>query len=350
MRTGKRAAVFLLCAGLLCGCAPQTKPDISSAPAVRMLSFQVSSNLPPAVLEQADAFADRVMKLSGGLLLIDVTTGLADHESVKNGTVDFAFLSNIQLAQLDERFSMLHLPFLYDDYRHMSMALNSDEVLEILGERLAPQNIVPLVAVYRGSNSLVTTRKEVRQPSDFKDLVIAMHTENAEKLTVFEALSAQVLPYSQTSLMPALGTTVEILPEDLRLPSENVVVDTIEMGIEDVSKLTQDPNKLYLIYSYHTLSPLWLAANAESISQLTTFERAILDEACAGLLSGLERLRIERETNLTEQLRAQGVTIVDIERPSIAAAVYGLDGKGTERYVLPAYFDNRLYRIIQNYA
>ncbi|MEM1484775.1 TRAP transporter substrate-binding protein DctP [Oscillospiraceae bacterium PP1C4] len=348
-----RFIALTMCIALLCSCKTSTVeigvPELQGTK-TRTLHFQVSSNLQPEVLEQTDAFADRVAALSGGMLQIEVMTGLPDDKTVKTKEADLAFLSNIQMAQADQLFSMFSMPFLYDDDTHMSVALNSEEIRSVLSQRLSSRGMVPLMAVYNGSNYLATDRRELRKPSDFKGLVIAMRTDNADKLMFFEALGAKVLPYTLSTVVPLFKTKVEILPKDLKLPSEIVTVDTVELSLEQTLQLLPDPQTLYLINTYHSLSPLWIVANRDVMSQLSDYERAILDEGLAGLVSELERLKIAHEQELLTQVKAQGITVVEVERSTIASALYGNKGSGTDRYKPPVYFDNRIYKMIQSFA
>ena len=159
---------------------------------VRVLTLLVPNTLDQVVLEQADAFAADAARLSGGQLVIDVRTGQAPADALTGGEADLAFLRNAQMAQLDERFSTFALPFLYDDHQHLSLALNSEELLGRLNTGLQPRGIRLLNAFYSGSAFLVSTKGELRTPSDYKGIAAALRTDNADKLAVFSSLGARV--------------------------------------------------------------------------------------------------------------------------------------------------------------
>ena len=349
MCKAKRAVILLLSAMLvLGGCASGTAEMRQiSMKITRSLTMQVSEK-DAMVREEAERFAARVSELSGGMLEIEVQSGFPDHETVASGEADFAFLSNIQMAQANSLFGMLSLPFTYDDYNHMSIALNSEEMLTLLTDRLAGTNLLPMMAHYNGTSCLVTNRGELRVPSDFRDLAIAMRTDNAEKIRMFEVLGARVLPYSHTSLVPMLGQEVEILPDDLTKPGDLVTIDTIEVDLEQALQLLSDPDSLYLIRTFHNLSPLWLVANQEAFASLSAWEQAVVREGLAGLLAQMELRREGRDRELLAQMVNMGIEIVDIERPEIGVAIYGSSGTGTDKYTPPAAFDRRVYQMIQN--
>lgn len=190
------------------------------------------------------------------------------------------------MAQLDERFSTFALPFLYDDHQHLSLALNSEELLGRLNTGLQPRGIRLLNAFYSGSAFLVSTKGELRTPSDYKGIAAALRTDNADKLAVFSSLGARVLPYSASAIPNMLGAQAELLPEGADGPAEEVTVDTIEVDTEQALALEADPNTLFFIKSYHAAAPLWLGANEQSLASLTDYERAVLSEACAGCSPG----------------------------------------------------------------
>lgn len=351
----KRAAALALSLALLCSCVPADAGTRDSAPmqAVRTLTLFVPNILDPVVLEQADAFAADAARLSGGQLVIDVRTGRSGVDALTEGETDLAFLRNAQLAQLDERFSTFALPFLYDDNRHLSLALNSEEMLGWLNTGLEPRGIRLLTAFYSGSAFLVTTKGELRTPSDYRGIAAALRTDNADKLSVFTSLGARVLPYSASAIPNMLGAPAELLPESADGPAEEVTVDTTEVDTEQALALEADPNDLFFIKSYHAAAPLWLGANENSLAGLSGFERAVLGEACARLLAELEQVFAGQEAEAFDALRTRGMEIVEIERQQISAVLYDSSRNlpvDPERYVLPAYFDRKIYEIIQSYS
>ncbi|WP_101551912.1 hypothetical protein [Anaerotruncus massiliensis (ex Togo et al. 2019)] len=355
MKIGRRALALALSLALLCSCAPMEPGTQESEPmrVVRVLTLLVPNTLDQVVLEQADAFAADAARLSGGQLVIDVRTGQSPADALTGGEADLAFLRNAQMAQLDERFSTFALPFLYDDHQHLSLALNSEELLGRLNTGLQPRGIRLLNAFYSGSAFLVSTKGELRTPSDYKGIAAALRTDNADKLAVFSSLGARVLPYSASAIPNMLGAQAELLPEGADGPAEEVTVDTIEVDTEQALALEADPNTLFFIKSYHAAAPLWLGANEQSLTSLTAYERAVLSEACAGLLAGLERVYTDREAAAFDELRARGVEVVEIERQQVSAVLYDSSRNlplDPGRYLPPAYFDRRLYEIIQSYS
>lgn len=357
----RRSICVFLCALCLCGvfssCAPiRLAPPVrvekmSMAPlqdvTVKTLTFWVSDQLDAEVLRQADLFADRVEQISGGMLLVSVHATPPDFPDIAQGKCDLALFRNIQLAQERPAFSTFSMPFLFGSASHLSNSLNSDEMLNRLRGYLGTSGVVPLGAVYYGSTTLVSDRGAVQVPTDFSDRIIALRTNNTDKLTAFEALGARVLPYSQDSLVALLGMEVEILPEDLTKPSDVVTIDTVETTLSQLSELPVTDVPYYVMTPGHSATALWLVANSTAWNGLSAWERAVLEEAKAGMFAEIDRFYIARETQIITDLAANKQTeLFRLEHEIIADTLYA----SSDRYRLPSYFDYKLYSMVTSYG
>lgn len=344
---------ILLTAALLdlTGCemyqAAAKKPPGSMEGAVHRLSFQVSAQLGENLLELTDDYADQVEKLSGGRLAVYVVTGEPDERTIMDRKCDMAYLRNLQLAQMEPAFSIFSLPFVYDNSTHMGVALNSEEMLQRLGDMLESKSILPLGAYYNGSSVLVSTKGELRMPGDFRDTVIALRTSSTDKIEVFERMGARVVPYQQSSLAELLGTQVELPPSEPNKKGERVTIDTIEVTLEQALEIPNDSTPLYAMQTLHNAAPLWLAINRRTWEELTEWERSVLQEAGASLCAGIETDQARREEALINRLQRRGVTLVLSEPRVIAATLYEQAGSEAE---LPAYFNEKLYTLIESFV
>lgn len=341
MRWARRCAALVLSGFLLCSCTI-TKPnnERSLSPVGKVLTLEVDGDLGADILAKSKSFANRVEQLSNGKLIINVETGGAGEQNLLQGTCDLAFLSSQQASQADDIFSTLSLPFFYDDAAHMSLALNSEEMTDILTSRLSQKNLMPLAAIYNGSPCFITKKGLLRSPSDFKKLVMVLNSNSVPKADAFRMLDADVSTYPMQSV-------IEVFNKEERVRDENGNnigrVEAVELELQQVPELSEDPNDLFLIRTSHAIIPLWFMANAQSISNLSDFEQAVLREASAGLIADMEQIWQETESNLIRQFKDQGITVVDAERLEFAAAIY--DNK--EPADLPPYFDWQVYRTIQ---
>ncbi len=338
----------VLCASQLCGCSSAPAQPSGPGQTTQTLRFIVGDGLGADMLAAADAFADRVARVSGGSLTIDVRTGRAEFGALARGDAELMLLRNTQLARTNSLFSMFTLPFLYDDNRHMSLALNAQDVRAYVNEAIAPQGVSVLTALYTGGLFFVSDASEMRTPDDFRDLPIAMRTDSADKLALLGALGAQVVPYSRNAIPAAFDTQTQYLPPGGQTTPWTVTIGTVELEASQLAQIGADPNTLYLIKSFHTCSPLWLTANTGAVNRLGSYEQAVLAEACAGLLAELEERFIAAEQAAVDASEREGMLLVEPERAQIAAALY--DGTAERAVALPAYFDRRLYDLIESYA
>ncbi len=342
MKAVKQKVTAVVMSGLLmCSCSPINPGDEQEpAPAGKTLVMEVDSGLGADVLSESEAFAKQVEKLSGGALKIDVKAAATDINCLSQGSCDLAFLSSGQAARADDVFSMLSLPFLYDDASHMSLALNSTEMTGILSRKLAPGNLVPMAALYNGNRCVVTDKGLLRVPSDFKKLLMAADMDKTGSLNVFQMFGTAIAAYPAQSAVKAFNSRQEVKDQDGKLVGR---VDAVELALEQVQELLADPQGLFLIRTSHAIAPIWLLANAQTISQLSDYEQAVLKEATASLIAEMEESWQEKEDGLVQQFKTEGITTVDAERPEFAAAVYEI----VDSTSIPKYFDRHIYRIIQ---
>lgn len=341
MKSAIRITAMVMSGLLLCSCAvTKPKDETSPLPVGRVLSLEVNSKLGSDMLSQSKKFAAHVEQLSDGKLVINVKADETGEQNLLQGKCDLAFLSSQEAAQADSIFSMLSLPFLYDDAAHMSLALNSEEMTGILSRKVADKNLMPMAAIYNGSPCIITDKGLLRIPADFKKLVMAIGADSAPKANAFRTLGALVSADPSQSL-------VQIFNEKQTVRDQNGWdlgrADAVELDLDQVPQLLEDPNRLFLIRTSHAIQPIWFMANAQSLSQLDDFEKAVLREASAGLIAGMEQIWEEKETDLIKQFKDDGITVVDAERLEFAAAVY--DNEDSDD--LPPYFDRQIYRTIQ---
>lgn len=342
MKAVKQKATAIVMSGLLmCSCSPaKPKDEAAPAPAGKTLVMEVDSGLGADVLSESGAFAKRVEKLSGGALKIDVKEAKTDTGRLSQGGCDLAFLSSAQAAQADDVFAMLSLPFLYDDASHMSLALNSTEMAGILTRKLAHGDLTPMAAIYNGSRWIVTDKGLLRIPSDFKKLILAADVGQTGNVNVFQMFGTVIAASPAQPAVNAFNSKQEVKDQSGKPIGR---VDAAELTLEQVSELLADPQSLFLIRTSHAVAPIWLLANAKAIARLSDYEQAVLKEATAGLIAEMEEDWHEKEQDLIQQFKVEGITIVDAERPEFAAAVYD----NSDSAKIPTYFDRQIYRIIQ---
>lgn len=338
----KRAVCMVLAAiAILTGCG---REEGAKAPApvrsVQTLQFEVNTNLDKEFLEQAELFAADVEKISGGRMVIRVVR--RQSEAPPEAEYDFAYLRNSQMAAIEPSLATLSLPFLYSSSDHLSLALNSPEMMKILSSRLKGLT-VPLTALSSGSTLLVTTvsgtQKEVDISTYFQNLLLALHEDSGAAIFALRALGAQVVPFPKgTSLMPLLAN----------YHVDEMTVNAVEATREEVLAMIGDPSGIFAVETMHDISPVWLTVKPDTWATLSDWERAVIREATAGLISGYEENRRRYRAAWEKEVGKKGIVLLQLEQQVLSATIYNA-GSGSTDFQIPSYFDKKLFDLVQSY-
>lgn len=337
-----------ICAGLaimimMAGCAREERAK-TPAPvrSVQTLQFEVNTNLDKEFLEQAELFAADVDKISGGRMVISIVR--RQSEALPEAEYDFGYLRNSQMAAIEPSLATLSLPFLYSSSNHLSLSLNSPEMMKILKARLEGR-IIPLTALSSGSALLVTTSFEKKQEVDitayFQDFTVALHEGSIETGSALRALGAQVAFYPKETLLPAmLGKSGH--------DSDEMVINAVEVTREEVLAMRINPSDIYAVETMHDISPVWLTVKPATWATLSDWERAVIQEATAGLISGYEENRSRYRAAWEKEMGKKGITLLQPERQVFSVTIYNAGG-GPSDFQIPKYFDKKLFDLIQSY-
>lgn len=349
----KGAALALACLMVLGGCAPrQAAKKPSPTHAVKTLQFAVDAELGQELGEQTGRFAANVERLSGGRLHINIVKG--EGEAANGAAYDLGCLRNSQLARYVPSLATLSLPFLYNDAEHLSLALNSPEMKKTMTGRLQGQ-VVPLAALSSGNALLVSTKAPQKKdmtngnlmPIYFQDTVLAMKNR-AEPVMAFEALGARVALMDKASLTDQLGEEASVKPAGEEL-SQTATVNTVEATMEQVLAMPFDSTIPYVLETRHDLAPFWLTIRESSWKSLSDWEQAVIQEATASFISGYEDNRSKFRSAWEIEAGKRGVQLFLAERQALTATIYD-SGNGTAYFLLPDYFDKKLFDLVQSFS
>lgn len=341
----KTSLLLVACLLLLSGCAEKEyAKSPSPVRSVQTLQFEVNTNLDKEFLEQADLFAADVDRISDGRMAISIVR--VQSEDLPSAEYDFAYMRNSQIAQMDSSLATLSLPFLYNDAAHLSLALNSPEMMKILKPRLESQ-VFPLTALSSGNALLATTQtatqKEMDTPSYFQELIIGLYEGTPEVKLAFEALGTGVTTFPRgATLVGQLGRSVSIQEQP------ELKINGVEVSREQILAMPSDPSELYAVETMHDISPVWLTVKTDTWAGLSGWEKAVIQEATAGLISGFEENRSRYQAAWEKEATKKGITLLRPERQALTAMVY--DSGSAASFQLPEYFDRKLFSLIQSYS
>lgn len=349
---GRNKVLGLILAGCIAfsGCAQKGEGKAPSPTrAIKTLQFEVNTNLEKEFLEQAELFAAYVDRISRGRLAISVVK--KQSEELPEAEYDFAYLRNRQAAQIDPTLSTLSLPFLYSDSAHLSLSLNSFDMMKLLRERLKGR-IYPLAALSSGNALLISTKpaskKDMGMPIYFQDLVIGLHEGFPETLMAFQSLGACISLYPPDTLLTVhLGREAVSLQPESPIPGQTTI-QGIEANRDDVLEMPDITSVLYALETEHDLSPVWLTAKDDTWQNLSEWEQAVIQEAVASLLAGFEENRSRYHAAWEKEAGKRGIVLVKPEQQALNGTIYD-DGRGSAYFLIPPYFDSKLFELVQNY-
>lgn len=353
MRAGKGRfwkAVCLICIVLFLGScekeASQTKKP-SPMRSVQTLQFEVEEGLEQKFLEQARLFAKDVERISQGRLMVSVIE--RKKRALAKSEYDFAYLQNQYLAQLAPSLKTLSLPFLYNDMKHLSLALNSPDIRQLIEEQLK-LHVFPLAALSRGDGLILcmeapegdSINSSRLMPPYFQGLTVAVHEGNSEIISVFQALGMYAVSSPEEDLLSILNQY--IISDDTAH-----FINGVEATKEEILKKTEFPDPLYGIETWHNLSPIWFIAQSNTWENLSGWEQAVIQEATAYMIARFEESSNRYQSAWEREVEKRKIHLVQMERQALAVTIYD-SSSGSSHLLLPEYFDKKLFDLIQNYS
>jgi tripartite ATP-independent transporter DctP family solute receptor len=154
-------------------------------------------------------FEEIVERESGGSIQVEVYpnaqlgTGREMIEAVQMGNVDMGETTLAPFSSWTDEFSLLALPFLFDDREHAFKVVDSD-----IGKKMA-DNVAEITGVRvlgyweNGIRMLTNAKRPVRSPEDLNGMKIRV-MENPLYLNLFTAIGANPMPMAFGELYTAL--------------------------------------------------------------------------------------------------------------------------------------------------
>ena len=245
-------------------------------------------------------FAERVKELTNGRIEIIVYANevLGDERSVieqlQFGGVDFSRLNLSPMAELDARYYVLQLPYLYDSGEHMWRVLDSDigeRYMEIAGD----SQLCGLAWVDAGARSFYS-RMPIYTLEDMAGLRIRVQ-ENMLMQRLVESLGGLSQQMRYGMVLSALQTG-EIDSAENNIPSY------LSMGHYLIAK--------YFIEDEHTRIPEMIVASRITMEKLSEQDREIIQKAAheAGIYQ--RELWSAYEKSAREQIIRGGSTVITL--------------------------------------
>jgi tripartite ATP-independent transporter DctP family solute receptor len=231
----------------------------------------------------------------------------ASFEQTRTGGIDINRTNMAPLASFVGKANILGLPFLFQSADHLHRILDST-IGDAILQSLEPHGFVGLAFFESGARSIYTVRRPVRTIDDIKGLRIRLQQSDL-MVDMFEALGAQpvILPYTRTKT--ALTT-------DLIDAAENNWPSYVASDHYSVAP--------YFALTEHTMTPDVLIMSMKAWTSLDPADRNIFRNAARDSSIFLRDQWKIWGASLRKQALDLGVTVIEIDRKPLAAALTGL--------------------------
>lgn len=305
----------LLLVALLASCSSPQQPT-------RQLKFSVVTSADSSLYKGAAKFAELVLQRTRGRIIVTLypDAQLAGGNQVKElemlsqGQIDFTFHSNLLYSTLDNKFSVISLPWLFDSYADVDKFL-AGPAGKLLFDAMPPLGMVGLGYAENGFRQITNSKREIKTPDDLQGLKIRV--PNAPMyLSLFKSFGAEPVTMSFAGVYKAL---------------EEKAVDGQENPVDLIAS-----SKLYQVQNYVTLwnysyDVMILGVNQELFKSLDQETQDILRQAAVEACA--YEIQVAREAFKTrvDFLKSKNMKVTELT-PAEIAAFRSLTGPVYEEY------------------
>jgi tripartite ATP-independent transporter DctP family solute receptor len=243
-------AVTLLVIFILASACRTSSPGLKKPS--RVLVFSLAAGEDSSWFKGATRFADLIKQRTNGQLEVRVYADALlasgdpakELEMLRDGRIDLSYTSNTFYSGLDQRFSVMSLPWMFSSYADVDRILMGSQSRELL-KLCESLDVVGLALGENGFSQITNSRHEIKAPEDLRGLKIGV-THNQ----------------MDTSVFSALGATTTLLPRSEAYNAmRNAEVDGQEDTIDQlVSGRFYEVQRYLTIWNY-TYSPIILGVN-----------------------------------------------------------------------------------------
>src|SRR6202795_1433800 len=258
-----------------------------------------------------DIFADKLMALSKGSMLIDQYPGAQLGQEpqvlqlVKSGDVEFCISSSANAATLSPQAGVMSMHFLFRNEAHLIKAIADPEVSKavkaLIADTVQGARVIGLATL--GLRHMYAKR-EIKKIDDIKGLKVRVQATPTED-TMFPAYGAQIVHMPFGSVYTSLQTGVVDVAEN----GVNVYLANKHYEVAPVLSMTEHEANNSLVW---VSAKLW--------NSLTPEQQGWVQAAAAEANSKPPAKAIELEHQSQDKLRSMGVKVVtDVDKSGFIA-------------------------------
>jgi tripartite ATP-independent transporter DctP family solute receptor len=231
----------------------------------------------------------------------------ASFEQTRTGGIDINRTNMAPLASFVGKVNIFGLPFLFRSADHLHRVLDGPIGDDIL-QSLEPHGFVGLAFFESGARSVYTVRRPVRTIGDIKGLRIRLQQSDL-MVQMFTALGAEpvILPYTRTKTALTTG-----------------LIDAAENNWPSYVASDHYSVAPYFALTEHTMTPDVLIMSMKAWRSLDPADQTIFRNAARDASIFLRGQWKNWEASFRKQALDSGVTVIEIDRKPLEAALTGL--------------------------
>lgn len=284
-----------------------------------------NSNAESMYNQGCEKFAELVSEYTEGTVTIEIHNSgtLGDEaellDGVRMGTVDMALINSSQLATYCSEFSVLSLPFLFENYDHVEAVVSDAEICDILSKDALENGNVRLLMPFwaDGFRHFVNAKHEVASPDDMKGLKL--------RVPSWEALVAATEEFGATPVTMPFGEAYSGVSSGTVDGMEGTSWSILANGINEICD--------YMTLDGHVYSPSVLIMNVDlHDNTLSDAQREAVIKAAGEAGSWQTNLVKESEQNDFAALKEAGMTITEVDKNAWVEAAQPVYEKFADSY------------------
>jgi tripartite ATP-independent transporter DctP family solute receptor len=302
--TGFLAAALLMGTFLTaCGNEEKASTDDGKKTEEPSYTFRLADNQSPdyPTVIGDKKFAELVEERTDGRIKIEVfpSAQLGDEKSVLEqvqlGAIEFTRINASPLAEFNDDFSVLGLPYVFDTDEHLWNFLDSETGTALL-DGLEQSKMKGLAYYDSGSRSFYSTQP-LTSIEDLKGLKIRVQ-QSKINIDFLDAIGASATPMPYGEVFSALQTGI---------------IDGAENNLPSFDSSNHYQEAKHMIMDHHQRIPEVLLMSDATWDKLSEGDRKIIKQAALDSVEAQKAAWDEWEQNSLKKLNEAGITITEVE-------------------------------------
>ena len=282
-----------------CGSGEEADSETGDTGEVTTLRLGHITNETDAWHLGAEKFAELVEEKTDGSVVVDIypSSTLGNDrdliEGMQLGSVDFALVAGV-LSNFYEPYSILELPYLFEDNEHLENVLYGDVGTQLKEDLLENAQIRGLEFWVRGPRML-TANREITNADELNGLKIRV-PEIPASIEAWEAMGATPTPMAFGEVYSSLQTGVIDAQEN-------------PLALIESNKLSEVQD--YLMQTNHVYGYVQLTMSETAYQNLTAEQQTAVEEAAKEATEYENQLVYDQEEELLQKLKDSGMQVVE---------------------------------------